>query len=196
MELQEARPDAQLTQHSWPSTIMKMSNKTFMEMLVNLTVIASLIFVGMQLLLDRRVAIAEQYFNRAESVKEDRRAALASPQYYQAREERWALGRRPSFWNEDWEIAKQVEEGTLSVASLYSMITRGELAIIGYDNIYFQYQQGLIGEEEWQLFRQGIKRRLKDDPHRELLRAFWLSRSRPAIRPVIEQILQEIDSEN
>ena len=173
-----------------------MVNKTFIEILVNLTVIASLVFVGMQLLLDRRVAIAEQYFNRAESVKEDRRAALASPQYYQAREERWALGRRPSFWNEDWEIAKRVEEGTLSVASLYFLITRNELAIIGYDNIYFQYQQGLMAEEDWQRFREGIKGRLKDDPDPEFLRAIWLSRARPAIKPVIEKIVQEIDAEN
>ena len=173
---------------------MKINNKTFVEILVNLTVIASLVFVGMQLLLDRRIAIAEQYFNRAESVKEDTRAFLASPKYYQEREEWWALGKRPSFWNEDWEIAKQIEEGTLSIASLYFLITRIELAIIGYDNIYFQYQQGLIREEDWQRFRQGIKRRLKADP--ELLRAIWLSHSRPAIKPVIEQILQEIDSEN
>ena len=66
-----------------------------------IAVVASLVFVGMQLMLDRKVAIAEQYFNRTESVKEDRRMKMVSEAYLQYKEEAWAIGRRPQYWNED-----------------------------------------------------------------------------------------------
>lgn len=55
---------------------MKASKKELVEIVGIFAVVASLIFVGMQLQLDRKVALAEQYSNRAESVKADRRIIL------------------------------------------------------------------------------------------------------------------------
>ena len=54
---------------------MRTSKKDIVEIVGIFAVVASLIFVGMQLMLDRKVALAEQYFNRAESVKADRLSA-------------------------------------------------------------------------------------------------------------------------
>lgn len=171
---------------------MKASKKDIVEIVGIFAVVASLIFVGMQLVLDRRVALAEQYFDRAESAKSDRRAILESDDLMRYYEESWALGWRPSFWDENWEIARRVEEGTISTRSVIAAILDHQLAVIGYDNVYFQYQQGLLDEEMWNELRNGMKRGMARD---ELTRAVFQQRARTTIRPVVEELIREIESE-
>ena len=171
---------------------MKTSKKDIVEIVGIFAVVASLIFVGMQLMLDRKVALAEQYFNRAESVKTDRRTALESDDLMRYYEELWALGWRPSYWDEDWKVARRVQEGTLSVRGVLAGILDDELAIIGYDSVYFQYQQGLLDEELWNGLRATLKRSMARD---ELSRAIYQRQARTTIQPVIEEILREIESE-
>ena len=50
---------------------MQSDTRKILEIVGVLSVVASLLFVGMQLLLDRRITTAEQYQNRAESRKSD-----------------------------------------------------------------------------------------------------------------------------
>ena len=143
-------------------------------------------------MLDRKVALAEQYFNRAESVKADRRTALESDDLMQYYEEVWALGWRPSYWDDDLEVARRVQSGTLSVRSVLAGILDDELAIIGYDSVYFQYQQGLLDEELWNGLRATLKRSMAQN---ELSRVIYERHARPILQPVIEEILREIESE-
>lgn len=103
----------------------------------------------MQLRLDRKVALAEQYFNRAESVKEDYRASLASAEYFRFVEEKWAISGTIGFADRDWEELKHVREGSLSISSVAALTLIDRLQIVGYDNLYFQYKQGLLDEETW-----------------------------------------------
>lgn len=166
--------------------------RDWLEIVGIFAVVASLIFVGMQLLLDRKVALAEQYSSRAESAKADRRSALESQDSMQYFEELWALGEKPSYWNEDWEIAKRVDDGTLSVKSVFAEIIGLQLDIIGYDSVYFQYQQGLLDEELWNQLRAGMKRIMARD---ELTRVVYERHARSTIRPVIEEVLREIELE-
>jgi hypothetical protein len=172
---------------------MKINNKVLMELIGVLTVTASLVFVGIQLMFDRKVAIADQYFNRTESVKEDRRTLLLSPVFFHDVEKMWALGEKPPHWNDEWEVAKQVNDGTRSIAGVQHRILELQLAIIGYDNIYFQYQQGLIGESSWQHFREQIKRAIKRDS--ELTRTIYLKHARSTLLPIVQEILLEIELE-
>lgn len=74
---------------------MKISSRDFAEIFGAVAVTASLLFVGQQLHLDRKVALADQYFNREESAKADRRSLLESDAYFQDIEESWSLGWRP-----------------------------------------------------------------------------------------------------
>ncbi|MDX1515239.1 MAG: hypothetical protein R3288_00290 [Woeseiaceae bacterium] len=171
---------------------MKTSKKDIVDTVGIFAVVASLIFVGMQLMLDRKVALAEQYYNRAESVKADRRTVLESDDLMRYYEEWWALGRRPHYWDEDWELARLVQEGEISVRSVLAAIADSRLAIIGYDSVYFQYQQGLLDEELWNNLRYTMKRSMARD---ELTRAVYERYARPTIRPVIEEVLREIESE-
>jgi hypothetical protein len=172
---------------------MRINNKEIIELVGIFALVASLIFVGMQLLLDRRIAMSDQYFNRAESVKSDLRAELESEESYLEFEEMWALGERPPYWDENWDIARQVEEGIVSVSSIRTQILRQQLRVIGFDNIYYQYTQELIEEEFWLSFRELIKR---DMTQSELVRALFVAYARPSIRPVIDLIDREIDAES
>jgi hypothetical protein len=172
---------------------MKTSKKDLVEITGIFAVVASLVFVGMQLHLDRKVALADQYFNRAESAKADRRSLLESDDYMRFKEEQWALGYRPPFWDESWEFAKRVKEGKVSVRSAYAEMTSSQLAIIGYDSVYFQYQQGLINEESWNLLRTNLKKTMARN---KLVRAIYTRYARSILRPVIEEILREIELES
>ena len=171
---------------------MKANKKEIVEMMGIFGVIASLIFVGMQLMLDRKVALAEQYVDRAESAKADRRTILESDDLMRYYEERWALGWRPAYWDEDWELAQRVNEGKISVRSVLAAIVEDQLAIIGYDSVYFQYQQGLLDEDMWNQLRSGIKRNMTRN---ELSRAVYQQRARTTIQPIVEEVLREIESE-
>jgi len=171
---------------------LKTSKKDVIEIAGIFAVVASLIFVGMQLQLDRKVALADQYFNRAESAKADRRAVLESDDYMRYLEELWALGEPPPFWNDDWEIAARVKDGSISVRSVEAVIKTHQMSIIGYDSVYFQYQQGLLDAELWAGLRSGLKRIMAED---DLAREVYLRYARSTVRPEIEDILREIDAE-
>lgn len=168
------------------------NKKDIVEIVGIFALVASLVFVGMQLMLDRKVALAEQYSSRAESAKADRRSFLESQDFMQYLEESWALGDKPAYWDEDWEIARRVDEGTLSVRSVYAVILADELSILGFDSVYFQYRQGLLDEEQWNGLRFRLKRAMAGD---ELTRAIYERYARNTIRPVIEELLREIESE-
>jgi len=173
-------------------TKLQTSKKDIVEIAGIFAVVASLIFVGMQLQLDRKVALADQYFNRAESVKADRRALLESDDYMQFVEESWALGYRPPSWDDGWAIAEHVEEGRISVRSVETAITLHKLSILGYDSVYFQYQQGLLDEDTWNGLRSAMKNNMVRG---EIARAVYARYARRTLRPVIEEILLEIEAE-
>lgn len=173
--------------------ILKQENlRDWLEIVGIFAVVASLIFVGMQLALDRKVALAEQYWNRAESAKADRRTLLESEDYMQYVEDSWALGERPTYWNDDWEIARRMDEGAVSVKGVFARIVNRQLDIIGYDSVYFQYQQGLLDEEVWKQLRTSMKLTMARD---ELTRAVYERHARSTIRPVVKELLHEIESE-
>ena len=86
---------------------MKSDSKKIFEIVGNLSVVASLLFVGMQLYLDRQIAAAEQYQFRAESRKADLRVQLESDAYIARRVEAWKAGIRPIWWNEEHDLQMQ-----------------------------------------------------------------------------------------
>lgn len=172
---------------------MALSRRELIDISGAIAVAASLFFVGLQLHLDRKVALAEQYFNRGESAKADRRSLLESDAYFKDLEESWALGWRPFYWNEEWPISKQIETGQRSVAAVMSRAINLRLNIIGYDSLYYQYQQGLLDDESWNGLRGSLKDRMVDD---QFVRTIYESHARANLLPVIDELLKEIDAEN
>lgn len=149
------------------------------------TIIASLVFVGMQLLLDRRVAMADQYFNRIEAQRATLRTRLESDAYFVNQEEMWELGIRPDWWNESSDVAVLVRESKLSARSLYYQITVAEITLLDHDSNYFQYQQGLL--DTWNRDRAAIRTAIRNS---EVTKNVFLN-TRRRIGQIFREIAQD-----
>ena len=171
---------------------MKTSTKDIVEIFGMFAIVVSLIFVGIQLRLERKVAMAEQYFNRAETVKEDYRTRLLSSEYFQEVEENWAITGQTYYSDSDWPEMQQVRDGLRRISSVETLMLVDRLQIVGYDNLYFQYKQGLIDELTWQGLRSNLKRSMS---YSELTSDVFLQGARATLRPVVEEIYKEIESE-
>ena len=80
---------------------MKTNIKQTIEIIGFAAVVVSLIFVGIQLRLDSRVALADQYAFRSESVKNDLRSRIESEDFLEMEVKRWENGSRPPWWTEE-----------------------------------------------------------------------------------------------
>jgi len=172
---------------------LKIEAKQLVEISGVLAVVLSLAFVGMQLLLDRRVAIAEQYANRAESQRADWRSQMESENYFIIQEEKWSRGDRPYWFNDDIaDFAEdKIDSGEMSVRELHYDVLQALIAVIAFDNLYFQYNQGLLPLEDWQVYRYNLKERL------DLLiidRYIFLADQRP-IGSVAHELVNELQSQ-
>ena len=138
---------------------MKTNYKQLLDVLGSVGIMASLIFVGMQLSFDRKVAISEQYGVRAETSMANARARMESGSYMITQRKFWETGFRPSWWSEE------LEELSISLkfdgADVMSMYESTRLGVLQLDNAYFQAQQG-IGSISLATIRTELEQRLKD----------------------------------
>lgn len=113
-------------------------------------VVASLIFVGLQLKQSQEIAIANQYQSRFDSI------AGITAAFLQSDAAMVVLGeevRRETFPNESFstETRKWIQDqpaDELAFRALYGML---RLKI--FDNLFFQYQAGFLSEEAWKAYR-------------------------------------------
>ncbi len=168
---------------------MKYNLRAIVESIGLFGVIASLIFVGMQLILDRRVAMAEQYFNRVDQELANIRTYLESEAIYSIREEQWSMGSRPRWLDQAPEIEARVERGEMSVRAFYFQHHRAQLELLGFDNVFYQYKHGLIDENYWVTVRAAIRDYVQNDP---LRKAVYSSNFYP-IQEVVQEILNELE---
>ena len=155
---------------------MKIEQKLIIEIVGVIAVVASLIFVGLQLMLDRRVAIAQQYSERADYQMSEYRSMMESEVYFRVQAERWERGERPLWWDESSDLARQYNAGKISVEDITMRWLAARLSHVGWDNLYFQYRQGLIEDDVWQIYRNNLKIGLSND---EILRAIISGGRRP-----------------
>jgi hypothetical protein len=168
---------------------LKETNKELLEAAGVIAVVTSLIFVGVQLYFDRNVAMADSYSNAIESRKADARAKLESDTFMRLQDTLWELGERPDWWSDVLEstASQSLETGSEIMAQFIGL----ELRFLDFDSVYYRHQQGLITDLYWSGFRNAIKGALRD-PY---TRAIYVNR--PSIlRPTIQELMTEIDSEN
>ncbi|MFK7865478.1 MAG: hypothetical protein AB8B95_14780 [Pseudohongiellaceae bacterium] len=167
---------------------MNEKQKLLIEIIGVMGIVLSLVFVGMQLNFEAEVALSEQYANRAESIKSDLRTRLESEALMSALEIRWEFGERPSWWNEEYE--RQVTVSDASAKQVWANIYNIQLGLYQADNLYFQYQQGLLDEEFWKISRDNVKESLQDS----FVRDVYLDSYLP-IREVVLEILNVSSNE-
>ena len=145
---------------------MKIEYKTAFEFLGIFGIIASLIFVGMQLSLDRNVAQADQYFNRSESRKADLRSMMENEFYLEEYARRWSEGSRPRWWNEENQI--NFEENGSDARGVRVSILEVHINFIHLDGIYYQYRAGLLDENIWNTALESIRTSLRNPFERNI----------------------------
>ncbi len=168
---------------------MKISQSRLFELVGVIAVVLSLLFVGVQLLFDRNVAVADQYQRRAEMGLSMLQSFLESESYLDQQERRWENGLRPNWWNEELEM--NAPDFTTARDFGVSILTTN-IALINFDNLYYQYRQGLLDESYWVGARETLKRTLSG----QFARSHFLNNTRSAEFVVlVNEIIQEIELE-
>ena len=114
---------------------MKLETKQLVEIIGIVAVVASLVFVGMQLQLDRRAAVGEQYSSRAQAWQAVLQSELESDEYLATFSKRWENGVRPNWWVDDNRITG--EDSTPTDVEVLRLTWT--MLLTGQDNLYFQY---------------------------------------------------------
>jgi len=154
-------------------------------------IVASLVFVGLQMKQSHEIAIADQYQNRADAALDFYVGRMQSD----AALELTAIG-----------ISNSVEAGRVGAAVKRSLEDEGPQIvamrhlhyrsnITMFDNYHFQNEQGFLTDDAWV----GFRRRLKDLLSNDVTAAFYQqmeTQFRASFRQECAQILREIDEES
>jgi hypothetical protein len=116
-------------------------------------VIASLVFVGMQMKQDREIALSDAYQARTATAIDFQASVVSSPELLDAQ-------------------LRVQENGFENVSArdriLYTTYVRMGLNI--YENVYFQYMNGFIDDEHWSRTQNQIRQFLLSPPNRVAIR--------------------------
>ena len=123
-------------------------------------IIASLIFVGLQLKQAQDIAIAAQYQARSDALREQFAAFLESDAAMRVigKDLRADMQANPELPPEvrAWAAEQPADELAFRALGAY-------MSLKSYDNLYFQYQSGFLSEEAWVPMRTQLRQSL-DDP--------------------------------
>jgi hypothetical protein len=138
-------------------------------------VVASLVFVGLQMKQSHEIALAAQYHERT---------ALATD-FFWAQHEHGNFG----FWAA--LCGQEFSKDTPEQAGRACINTHMALQI--HDNLYFQYQSGFLDQESWQARRKNLKFILTSSNFREALKSPMPLRS--SFVELCNDLIAEIDRE-
>jgi hypothetical protein len=163
--------------------------RDWLEIVGIAAVVASLIFVGLQLKQSQDIAIAAQYQARHDANAAVILGSLESEPALRVWGQRFVetILTNPELADEikQWVREQPVEE--IAARQLLAMAT-----LKNYDNIYFQYQNGFLSEEMWQAMHIQLRQGL-GDPQNWMRSAYeyeplvW----RESFREVVDEILSE-----
>jgi len=141
---------------------MKTDTKQLIEIVGIFGVIASLIFVGMQLMLDRRVAVGSQYHERMVLGHEYYLRQAENSDFLRSEAKLWDQGFFPAFWNDD--IEKYKNERDLSTEDIVRRGLLDRTILLRLNNNYFQYSRGLLEGDVLTGIKLGLKVNMSQSP--------------------------------
>ncbi len=167
---------------------MRISSRQIVEGIGAAAIVASLVFVGMQLKLDRNVALAAQYAARSESLRQDLRTQMESDGFIASSIRVWELGQRPSYWSEDLEEYSQSKNFTN--ADITYLLISARIRVLHMDNLYYQYKKDMFDESFW------VKQvaSMKNDMRDPVYKALYLNNPR-GIEGLLNELVLELENE-
>ena len=124
-------------------------------------IVASLIFVGLELRQSQQIALAAQYQARTESGREYFYKSLESDYRIQD------LAKYTETWEwpegllsaDEKQWLNELPSSVAAAAAYWAIIN-----LYGFDNYYYQYQSGFVSEEGWLALQSRLRALLRDDP--------------------------------
>lgn len=164
--------------------------KDWMEVVGIFALVASLVFVGLQMKQAQEIAIAEQYQVRAifgaehtgSWVENEHMLAMEAAEF----KADYESGEFGDMFKSDYEAF-----GPIHVTARYIMAAKGLVTMDGY---YFQYQQGFMEKEAWQAFRYRLKSHFRD----QYVQTVYLNDPqswRESFRELCDELIAEIEAE-
>ena len=142
---------------------MKFSNKQLIDILGTFAIVASLVFVGIQLFLDRQIALAMAYQGRADSRMENLRSTSDNEYYMEYLADRLDRGLWiPPWWNDD--IANWQDEFEIQSKGLIISAYKGWADLVGVDNVLYQIELGMLPENQTQSILQTMQYAMDQSP--------------------------------
>lgn len=141
-------------------------------------VMASLLFVGLQMKQDREIALSAATQARTETTIQNILGVTSNPAYLTAIDK-----------------ISAGEHDKLTASERYVVRLQGTAALFNFENVHYQYQQGFIPPDRWSATRETLK---------GVLRLPWGSRVAYDLNPnawrapfqkVVDELLAEIDAE-
>jgi hypothetical protein len=148
----------------------------WMQVIGIFALVASLIFVGMQMRLDREIARVTIYQSRASTTAEVLATLASSPE---------AIAASVKSMTGDEITSQDMLLGTFQLSSVFTLS----------DNSYYQYQQGFLPEEHWLSVRRTVKNAISGNPFAWQHVKRNLDTFRPAFRDEVIRMISEIDED-
>lgn len=141
-------------------------------------VVASLVFVGLEMRQAHEISLSQAYQSRVASVVEWNLAFASNPAALSARRKSDS-GALEEISNEELDAFEQ------TLIALFHL----------FDNAHLQYQRGFVSDEFWGMTRASLKLQMKNPIANSLFLEKANGRARPEFRDVILSISEELKSE-
>lgn len=152
------------------------SNKwrDWLEVVGIFSVVASLIFVGLQMRQAHEISLSQAYQART-TVASEWNVALASNQTALSAYNKFSTGQSQSVSDGEFQALHRMIVGLLHI----------------YDNAHYQYQQGFVSEQFWSATRSSMEGWMRNGE----LSAIFVERMNHQGRPEFKNVVRAIDEE-
>ena len=161
------------------------------ELIAIASIVASLLFVGLQLKQAQEIAIANQYQERTNATLEIYLAFIQSDLALAERGHQIMAG--VSSGNASSAIRALTD--TKSPEEIGFWFYTRRITFTGADNSHYQYESGFMAEDSWQAFRARLRANLSDEATADFYRRDR-KLFRTSFQNLCDQLLAEIDPES
>lgn len=162
--------------------------KSVAELVGIAAIVASLVFVGLQMRQSQDIAIAQQYQDRAATATDYYLAQMQSDSALELAAQRLDAGNDI----DDSPLGAQINLGKSDSRLVAQAYLNYRANITMFDNYHFQYEQGFMQQDAWRAFRARLKNLLADDLNAELYRQ-QSETFRTSFQAVCAELLDELD---
>jgi len=147
-----------------------------MQVIGIFAVVASLIFVGLEMRQAQKISMSQVYQSRTAAVAEWNSAFAANPAALSAFRKA-SDGAQGEITTEEYEALRRTLSGVYYL----------------YDNAHYQYQAGFVSSEFWEMTRESLKNMMEIPVVSDLLVQVSERGGRPEFRDLVREIGQQLE---